>query len=510
MFIKIPSVAYLGLASIGVEVEINTSKRNLPFFEIVGLPAKAIDESKERVRAAIFNSKIDFPKGKIVVNLAPADIPKEGSYYDLPIAVGIIASTLNLVLPPKSIFFGELSLDGSLRHTKGALLLSLFAKENGFEKVFLPSASANEAAIIKDIDIYPIDRLKDLVDFLLGGKKIEKAKYVKKEESPYSEFDMSEVLGQSNAKRAIEIAAAGGHNIFMVGGPGSGKTMLARAIPGILPLLNEAESLEVTKIYSIAGNLPPQSSLIQIRPFRSPHHTISSVGLIGGGSRPKPGEITLAHRGVLFLDEFNEFQRPCLEALRQPMEDGYVLISRSQERAVYPSRYMLVASANPCPCGYLNHPKKPCLCSEREIIKYRKKISGPIMDRIDIHLEIPDVATAELSISNKREEANSSKKIREKIERARQIQDKRFINEKVMINGEASNKHIEKYALLESSAENLLGRAAERLALSARAYFKTIKVARTIADLEDSQKITEKHIAEALQYRPRQTYLKEY
>ena len=510
MFIKISSVAHSGLSSIEVDVEVNIISRGLPSFEIVGLPAKAVDESKERVRAALNNSNIDFPRRHIIVNLAPADIPKEGSCYDLPIAVGILASISDFKLPPKSLFFGELSLDGSLRHTKGALLLSLFAKEKGFRNIFLPQESANEAAIIKNVNVYPIESLSHLFYFLSGKEKIEKAKYVKMKEDFFCEFDMNEILGQSGAKRAAEIAAAGGHNFFMIGGPGSGKTMIAQAIPGILPPLNEEESLEVTKIHSISGNLPPGGSLVQKRPFRSPHHTISSIGLIGGGSRPRPGEITLAHRGVLFLDEFNEFQRSSLEALRQPMEDGYISISRNKEQVTYPSRYILVASANPCPCGYLNHKKKACLCSEREIERYRKRVSGPIMDRVDIHIEVPDVEAQELSSKSEKKEEDFSEKIRERIKKAREIQRKRFKNEAIFTNAEMKNKHIEKYAFIEDSAENLLKRASSQLFLSARSYFKTIKVARTIADLDDSEKTKDEHIAEALQYRPRQDYLKNY
>lgn len=502
MFIKIPSMANSGLETIEVDVEINIIKRQLPAFEIVGLPAKAINESKERVRSAITNSKLEFPSKKVVVNLAPADVPKDGSCYDLPIAVGVLSSVMKLEIPESSLFFGELSLGGSLRHTKGALLLALFAAENGFRNVFLPAQSANEAAVVKGINVYPVENLKDLVEFLTQRKEIKPAQYKKTKETSFFDFDMKEVVGQEAAKRALEIAAAGGHNIFMIGGPGSGKTMLARAFPGIFPLLNERESMEVTKIYSISGNIPPRGSLIEKRPFRSPHHTISSVGLIGGGVNPRPGEVTLAHRGVLFLDELNEFQRSALEALRQPLEDGYVAISRSKDRVVYPSEHMLIASANPCPCGYLYHKEKDCACTEREVEKYKKRVSGPILDRVDMHIEIPDVETQKLSLSSKeKENAESSEKIRKRVERARDTQKQRFRKENILTNAEMKNKDIEKYALLEKEAEEFLISAASKMTISARAYFKIIKLGRTIADMEEKEKIDTSHIAEALQYK---------
>ena len=502
MFKKVNSAAYSGLKSIGIDVEINTTKKGLPEFNIVGLTSKAVDESEERVKNAIMNSNVDFPQRKITVNLAPADVPKEGSFYDLPIAIGVLASSLQFDIPEKSLFFGELSLDGSLRHTKGALPLALFAQSEGYEKLFLPKASANEAAVIKGIDVYPIKDLNQMIAILTDKIDIKTAEYKNKDKRDKGpEFDMSEILGQEQTKRAAEIAAAGGHNLFMVGSPGSGKTMVARSIPGILPELGDKESLEVTKIYSISGNTSPGSGLIRKRPFRAPHHGISKVGLIGGGSRPKPGEVTLAHRGVLFLDEFNEFPRSALEAMRQPLEDGELTISRSRERVKYPSQFMLVASSNPCPCGYLNHPEKECDCTPRQVKRYQKKISGPILDRIDLHVEVPSVDVDKLKKQRRDDDNEKSKEIRKRVIEARDRQARRFKDEEVRTNAEMKNRHVKKYCNIPEKTEEILSQAASKFNISARGYFKMIKVAQTIADLDRTEEINSDHVAEALQYR---------
>ncbi|MGD0576563.1 MAG: YifB family Mg chelatase-like AAA ATPase [Candidatus Staskawiczbacteria bacterium] len=506
MLIKVPSIANLGLETIKVDCEINLASRGLPGFEIVGLPDKSVDESTERVRTAITSSGIDFPAKKITINLAPGDVPKEGSLYDLPIAVGILSSVLDFSVPEKSLFLGELSFDGSLRHTKGAFLAALFAKESKFINLFVPKDSANEAAAIKGIKVFPVENLNQLCNHFFGKKFIEPVVYkesLEKSSEP-AEFDMKEVLGQEQAKRAMEIAASGGHNIIMVGSPGSGKTMLARALPGILPPLNEEESLEVTKIYSAAGNIPPNGSLISLRQFRAPHHTASLAGLVGGGSKPQPGEISLAHRGVLFLDEFNEFPRQIMEALRQPLEDGCLTISRSKQRIKYPADFMLVASANPCPCGYFNHPKKNCVCSQQQIMRYQKRISGPILDRIDLHIAIQPVDTTEFSDNQKNSEfLESSKAIKQRVILARNRQEARFANESICSNAQMKNSHIKKYCKLTKDVENLLRQASLRFQFSARSYMKIIKVARTIADLEGAENIEIPHMAEALQYRPK-------
>ena len=507
MLVKLPSVAILGLKTVGVEVEINLASKSFPSFNIVGLPNKAIDEAKERVRTALINSSIEFPQKRITVNLAPADLPKEGSCYDLPIALGIISLTTGLKLPEKSLFYGELSLDGQLRHTKGAFLAALWARENQIKDFFVAKDSAQEAAVVEGIRVYPIESLSQLVLYFYGQEELRPLAGGGPptgrgliEAAP--EFDFADILGQEQAKRAAEIAAAGGHNLFLEGVPGAGKTMIARALPGILPPLTTNEALEVTKIYSVAGKIPPGGGLITQRPFRAPHHTISRVGLIGGGSKPRPGEISLAHRGVLFLDELAEFPRSALEALRQPLEDGQVTISRAIAQTTFPAQFMLIAAANPCPCGFLAHPTKECRCSPREIARYRRKLSGPLLDRIDLYVNVPPVETEKLTADSRvKKFLEPSAQIQARVVAARKRQTKRFRELPIETNAEMNNKLIRRFCSLTNEAEQLLKQAISQFDLSARAYFRVIKAAQTIADLAGEEKISPAHIAEALQYR---------
>lgn len=509
MLTKIGSVVSLGLKPIEVDVEVNVAEKGFPGFGIVGLASKAVEEAKERVKTAIINSEIEFPAAKITVNLAPADIPKDGACYDLPMAVGILASS-GEINPPKekSYFYGELSLDGTLRHTRGVFLLAILAKETETKNIFVPRLCANEASVIEGINVYPVDSLRSLIRHLRGEKLIEPLKTVRSEDllnDIQPEFDFSEILGQEQAKRALEIAAAGGHNIFMMGPPGSGKTMLSRAIPGILPELTEKESLEVTKIFSITGNIPAGGSLVRQRPFRSPHHTTSLVGLIGGGSNPHPGEVSMSHRGVLFLDEFPEFLRGALEALRQPLEDGYVTISRAAGSLKFPAQFMLVAAANPCPCGNFGSNQKECKCSLHQIMNYQKKLSGPILDRIDLHLNVPAVEVNKLMLDNQTGKTQEkSAAVKERVKKAREIQKQRFEKiDNVHCNADMRNVHLKQFACLSPQANLLLKQAVNKFSLSARTYFRLIKVCRTIADLAGTVDISEIHVAEALQYRIR-------
>ncbi|MBI2594865.1 MAG: YifB family Mg chelatase-like AAA ATPase [Candidatus Colwellbacteria bacterium] len=506
MLAKVFSGATTGLSGVPIEVEVDVAAGGLPSFTIVGLPDKAVEEAKERVRAAIKNSGADFPPRKITVNLAPADLPKEGPAFDLPIAIGLLAAEgqLNVTKFSDSLFLGELSLDGSLRHTAGILPMALLAKELKFKNIFLPQVNASEAAVIAGIKVYGVENLLSLFRHLTGLTTLIPTKTI-----PFRklEFDFSEVQGQESVKRALEIAAAGGHNVFMKGVPGAGKTMLARSFAGILPHLTEDEAMEVTKIYSITGNLSPGQSVVRHRPFRSPHHTTSRNGLIGGGTKPMPGEISLAHRGVLFLDEFPEFPRHVLEALRQPLEDGIVSISRVSGSVAYPAQFMLIAAANPCPCGYYGSPSRPCKCMPGLISRYQKRISGPILDRIDIHVEVPEVAVEKLV--GKSKNAESSKMIQARVQKARNLQQARFKKAKINSNSEMTTKMVRQFCGLDAQVQKLLTAATAQLNLSARSYYKVIKVARTIADLAASKEILTTHLAEALQYRPKSENLLE-
>jgi len=493
---KVSSAAVLGLEAYPVEVEVDISN-GLPAFSIVGLPDKAIEESKERVRSAIKNSGADFPAKRITVNLAPADIKKEGPAYDLAIAVGILIADEQIPeIDEKTLLVGELALNGRLRHINGVLpIVSSLAKK--FPEIILPETNANEAMLVKNIKVLPVFDLKALI-FHLKKEKILPYSKANIEIAPkfIYETDLADIKGQEQAKRALEIAAAGGHNLLFNGPPGSGKTLLARTIPSILPKLITDEILEVTKIYSVAGLLNTEKPVIFERPFRAPHHTTSSVALVGGGTYPRPGEITLAHRGVLFMDEFAEFPRSVLEALRQPLEDGIISVSRAQGSLIFPAKFILVAAQNPCPCGYLGDEKKNCICAPNQILRYQKRVSGPILDRIDIHIEVPRISFEKLDA---KESGETSELVRARVEKAREIQ----LQRAGKINSELNPKEIKKYCVLDEESKLIFRSAMNQFDLSARQYTRILKVARTIADLEEKE-IQKNHLTEALQYRPKE------
>ena len=502
MIFIVKSCALYGINGYLVDVEIDLSN-GLPGFDVVGLPDTAVKESRERVRAAIKNSEYQFPQKRITVNLAPADIKKEGSTFDLAIAAGILQSTGDIRCESLEgyAFLGELSLDGSVKGIKGILPMCIELEKRKICKIIVSSENADEAALIKGIEVYGVKSIKEMADYLNGSSEISKHyvdidKYFSTED--FYDFDFLDVKGQDTAKRAMEITAAGGHNVLMVGPPGSGKTMLARRLPSILPDMSFEESLEVTKIYSVSGLLKDRSTLITKRPFRAPHHTMSSAALIGGGRIPHPGEVSLAHYGVLFLDEMPEFPKHVLEVLRQPLEDESVTISRVNGSITYPAKFIMISSVNPCPCGYFGDESNRCTCSPMQIKNYMGKISGPLMDRIDLHIEVAPIKFNDMADNVKSE---SSKKIKERVNNARRIQIERYKNDGIYFNSQLKPKHINTYCSVGSKEKQLLKQAFEKYNLSARAYNRILKVARTIADLEGAENINVSHIAEALQHR---------
>lgn len=503
MLVKTFAAALQGISATIITIEVNCTK-GIQFF-LVGLPDVAVRESHERILSALQEFKYKIPRSRIVINMAPANIRKEGSAYDLPLAIGILAGTEQIKADKleQYMLMGELSLDGTLNPIKGVLPIAIKAREEGFKGFILPKQNAREAAVVNNLEVYGVSTIKEVIDFMDGKKELEQT-YVNTREEFYAkqqqfDFDFSEVRGQENVKRALEVAAAGGHNIIMIGPPGSGKSMLAKRLPGILPPFTLHESLETTKIHSVAGKIGSDTSLMTQRPFRSPHHTISDVAMVGGGSYPQPGEISLAHNGILFLDELPEFNRNVLEVMRQPLEDRLITISRARFTVEYPAGFMLVASMNPCPCGYYNHPTKQCVCSPGAVQKYMNKISGPLLDRIDIQIEIVPVPFEKIS---ERADAEPSSKIRERVMAARAIQAKRFEpHPGIYCNAQMNSRLLHQYAIPNLQGLEILKKAMTKLNLSARAYDRILKVSRTIADLAGSEEIESCHIAEAIHYR---------